>query len=98
MAPVRHYTHAATSMIVCALSTNLSSECLTSPCIAIDDQSIVLNATSLISHLCAGPQGWSYLHGGPDIRSLLFVSMVQSDSMQIRQTVLAMGTKFCLQK
>ncbi|KAF9573120.1 hypothetical protein EC968_008969 [Mortierella alpina] len=40
---------------------------------------------------------WSYLHGGPDIRSLLFVSMVQSDSMQIRQTVLEMGTKFCLQ-
>ncbi|KAF9957098.1 hypothetical protein BGZ72_002145 [Mortierella alpina] len=62
-----------------------------------NDQSIVLNATSLISHLCAGPQGWSYLQAGPDIRSLLFVSMVQSDSMQIRQTVLEMGTKFCLQ-
>ncbi|KAG0255604.1 hypothetical protein BG011_005045 [Mortierella polycephala] len=63
-----------------------------------NDQSIVLNATSLISYLCAGPHGWRYFHASPDIRSLLYVSMVQSDSMQIRQTVLQMGTKFCLQK
>ncbi|KAI8603401.1 hypothetical protein EDD21DRAFT_34203 [Dissophora ornata] len=62
-----------------------------------NDQSIVLNATSLISYLCAGPLGWHYFHEGSDIRSLIFVSMVQSDSMQIRQTVLEMGRKFCLQ-
>ncbi|KAF9401029.1 hypothetical protein BGX21_002899 [Mortierella sp. AD011] len=61
------------------------------------DQGIVLNATSLISYLCAGPSGWQYFHAGPDIRALIFVSMVQSDSMQIRQTVLEMGRKFCLQ-
>ncbi|KAF9352724.1 hypothetical protein BGX26_009493 [Mortierella sp. AD094] len=62
-----------------------------------NDQGIVLNATSLISYLCAGPSGWQYFHAGPDIRALIFVSMVQSDSMQIRQTVLEMGRKFCLQ-
>ncbi|KAF8979549.1 hypothetical protein BGZ46_005284 [Entomortierella lignicola] len=62
-----------------------------------NDQGIVLNATSLISYLCAGPSGWQYFHKGPDIRALIFVSMVQSDSMQIRQTVLEMGKKFCLQ-
>ncbi|KAF9905687.1 hypothetical protein EC991_001361 [Linnemannia zychae] len=61
------------------------------------DQSIVLNATSLISYLCAGPLGWQYFHMGSDIRSLIFVSMVQSESMQIRETVLRMGTKFCEQ-
>ncbi|KAF9113716.1 hypothetical protein BGX27_000930 [Mortierella sp. AM989] len=62
-----------------------------------NDQGIVLNATSLISYLCTGPSGWQYFHAGPDIRALIFVSMVQSDSMQIRQTVLEMGRKFCLQ-
>ncbi|KAF9956284.1 Ubiquitin carboxyl-terminal hydrolase 34, partial [Modicella reniformis] len=51
-----------------------------------NDQGIVLNATSLISYLCAGPEGWHYFHTGPDIHSLINVSMVQSDSMQIRQT------------
>ncbi|KAG0316912.1 hypothetical protein BGZ99_006614 [Dissophora globulifera] len=62
-----------------------------------NDQGIVLNATSLISYLCAGPLGWNHFHAGPDIRSLIFVSMVQTDSIQIRQTVLEMGRKFCLQ-
>ena len=62
----------------------------------LDDQVIVLNATSLISYLCAGPSGWKYFHAGPDIRALIFVSMVQSESMQIRQTILEMGRKFCL--
>ncbi|KAF9350177.1 hypothetical protein BGX34_001374 [Mortierella sp. NVP85] len=62
-----------------------------------NDQSIVLNATNLISYLCEGPGGWHYFHTGPDIRSLIYVSMVQSDSMQIRQTVLDMGRKFCQQ-
>ncbi|KAF9091841.1 hypothetical protein BGX23_004831 [Mortierella sp. AD031] len=61
------------------------------------DQSIVLNATSLISYLCTGPLGWQYFHKGSDIRSLIFVSMVKSESMQIRETVLRMGTKFCEQ-
>ncbi|CAO3573904.1 unnamed protein product [Mortierella alpina] len=92
---------ASSGLTVPAFLNKLVSEILTSAARegghGTNDQSIVLNATSLISHLCAGPQGWSYLHGGPDIRSLLFVSMVQSDSMQIRQTVLEMGTKFCLQ-
>ncbi|KAG0375629.1 hypothetical protein BGX24_008849 [Mortierella sp. AD032] len=60
-------------------------------------QSIVLNATSLISYLCAGPLGWQYFHMGSDIRSLIFISMVKSESMQIRETVLRMGTKFCEQ-
>ncbi|KAF9310793.1 hypothetical protein BG003_008108 [Podila horticola] len=62
-----------------------------------DDQSIVLNATSLISHFCAGPLGWQYFQACPDIRSLIFVSMVKSDSAQIRQIVLEMGRKFCMQ-
>ncbi|KAG0306868.1 hypothetical protein BGZ97_000587 [Linnemannia gamsii] len=62
------------------------------------DQSIVLNATSLISYLCAGPLGWEYFHKGSDIRSLIFISMVKSESMQIRETVLRMGTKFCEQR
>ncbi|KAF9930001.1 hypothetical protein FBU30_001020 [Linnemannia zychae] len=61
------------------------------------DQSIVLNATNLISYLCTGPLGWQYFHMGSDIRSLIFVSMVKSESMQIRETVLRMGTKFCEQ-
>lgn len=61
------------------------------------DQSIVLNATSLISYLCAGTLGWEYFHKGSDIRSLIFISMVKSESMQIRETVLRMGTKFCEQ-
>ncbi|KAF9938245.1 hypothetical protein BGZ67_000390 [Mortierella alpina] len=92
---------ASSGLTVPVFLNRLVSEILTSAARegghGTNDQSIVLNATSLISHLCAGPQGWNYLHGGPDIRSLLFVSMVQSDSMQIRQTVLEMGTKFCLQ-
>ncbi|KAI1320684.1 hypothetical protein EDD11_010218 [Mortierella claussenii] len=62
---------------------------------SLNDQSIVLNATNLISHLCTGPHGWQYFHNGPDVCSLIFVSMVQSDSMQIRETVLEMGKKFC---
>ncbi|KAG0029169.1 hypothetical protein BGZ81_004061 [Podila clonocystis] len=62
-----------------------------------NDQSIVLNATSLISHFCAGPLGWQYFQACPDIRSLIFVSMVKSDSAQIRQIVLEMGRKFCMQ-
>ncbi|KAF9333682.1 hypothetical protein BGZ91_011161, partial [Linnemannia elongata] len=61
------------------------------------DQSIVLNATSLISYLCAGTLGWEYFHKGSDIRSLIFISMVKSESMQIRENVLRMGTKFCEQ-
>ncbi|KAG0203301.1 hypothetical protein BGX28_004397 [Mortierella sp. GBA30] len=92
---------ASSGLTVPVLLNRLVSEILTSAARGSEhntnDQAIVLNATSLISHLCAGPQGWNYLHAGPDIRSLLFVSMVQSDSMQIRQTVLEMGTKFCLQ-
>ncbi|KAI7819439.1 hypothetical protein BC939DRAFT_460245, partial [Gamsiella multidivaricata] len=62
-----------------------------------NDQSIVLNAAGLISYLCAGPQGWHHFQAGSDIRSLIFVSMIQSESMQIRQTVLEMGKKFCSQ-
>ncbi|KAG0032025.1 hypothetical protein BGZ82_006708 [Podila clonocystis] len=62
-----------------------------------NDQSIVLNATSLISQFCAGPLGWQYFQACPDIRSLIFVSMVKSDSAQIRQIVLEMGRKFCMQ-
>ncbi|KAF9438482.1 hypothetical protein BGZ76_007601 [Entomortierella beljakovae] len=88
-------------LTVPAFLDKLVSEILTSATREGDrssnDQVIVLNATSLISYLCAGPLGWQYFHAGPDIRALIFVSMVQSDSMQIRQTVLEMGRKFCLQ-
>ncbi|KAF9428041.1 hypothetical protein BGZ94_003521 [Podila epigama] len=62
-----------------------------------NDQSIVLNATSLISHFCSGPLGWQNFQSCPDVRSLIFVSMVKSDSVQIRQTVLEMGRRFCKQ-
>ncbi|KAF9917165.1 hypothetical protein BX616_001769 [Lobosporangium transversale] len=62
-----------------------------------NDQSIVLNAATLISHLCTGPMGWHHFHTGPDVRSLIFISMVQSDSTPIRETVLDMGRRFCLQ-
>ncbi|KAI9234743.1 MAG: hypothetical protein BYD32DRAFT_438947 [Podila humilis] len=40
---------------------------------------------------------WQYFQACPDIRSLIFVSMVKSDSAQIRQIVLEMGRKFCMQ-
>ncbi|KAG0045590.1 hypothetical protein BGZ83_009224 [Gryganskiella cystojenkinii] len=62
------------------------------------DQSIVLNATNLISYFCTGPMGWQYFHAGADVRSLIYVSMVQSDSVQIRQTILDMGRKFCAER
>ena len=42
--------------------------------------------------------GWQYFQAGADVRSLIFVSMVQSDSVQIRQTILDMGRKFCSQR
>ncbi|KAF9581346.1 hypothetical protein BGW38_001679, partial [Lunasporangiospora selenospora] len=63
-----------------------------------NDQSIVLNATCLISYFCEGPRGWQYFQAGSNIRSLIYVSMIQSESVQIRETVLEMGRKFCLQK